>query len=511
MLLFFYIKYMVKISNKDELTFNDVFILPWYSDCGSRNNCDVNPNFIPNVTLPILSANMNAVTGKRMCEVLSRYGWLGILPQDMSFEQQLAIVKHLQKRSWDSFIFDTLLTVEYETDEVFKALLLIDKKNHDMVVVNKNWKPIWYISKTQHDIDMKNRFKSIKDIPINSIDNCSFYVKNNDWKDTFVDKNGSELDYKDLYNYLVSSNYDNGFFFNEKEEFLGIINKEDIIRKDFYKNNNRKNLTLGIAIWMNQMFEQKIEEKIKELQDNGVSVFVLDTAHGHQKTMIQAISKLRGLVKEEIVIIAGNVCTAEATEDLIKAGANGVKVWIWPGAMCTTRMMTGVWRPQFTAIDECSKKAKELNWFVVADGGVKHVRDFAIALGAGASFVMLWTMFAGTKESVDDVKYDENGLMYKANYWMASSKAVIWRNNTNDAYSLAKKDLFNEGISSSKIYLRSWMDTVWRVCDKLISWLKSSMSYVGAYNLKEFQEKITFGIQSSSWYTEWTPHGKVIQ
>lgn len=501
---------MAQYTNKDELTFNDVFILPWYSDCGSRNNCDVNPNLIDWTTLPIISANMNAVTGKRMCEVLSRYGGLGILPQDMDFEQQLAIVKHLNKRSGEYFDYDTPLTVDYDKDEVSKALFLIDKKNHEIVVVMKDGKPYGYVSKEQCEMDMKNRFVSIKDIPIKSIEKCSFTVGMMEGSILYKTKDKALLGEQALYNYLVENNEDNAFISTKDNDFLGVLNLEDIIRKDFYKSSDRKELKLGIAVGMNQMFQDDIEEKIKTLQENGVSVFVLDTAHGYQQTMLDAIAKLRKLVGEKITIIAGNVCTNEATIALIKAGANGVKVGIWPGAMCTTRMMTGVGRPQLTAVEECSIVAKKLNGFVVADGGVKNIRDFSIALGAGASYVMLGTMFAGTKESVDDVKYDENGLMYKANYGMASSKAVVGRNTWNDPYSLAKKDLFNEGISNSKIYLRAWMDTVGRVCDKLISWLKSSMSYVGAKNLKEFQEKIRFGIQTSSWYIEGTPHGKTV-
>ena len=161
------------------------------------------------------------------------------------------------------------------------------------------------------------------------------------------------------------------------------------------------------------------------------------------------------------------------------------------------------------AVYHCSKVAKELWWFVIADGGIKHPRDLSLWLVAGASYGMIWTVLAWTFESTWDILHDENGDMYKQNYGMASQKAVTLRNQWIGEFELARKKLFLEWISSSKIYLKSWMRTVGQVVDSFTTWLRSSMTYVGARNLEEFNEKAIVGVQTNAWYQEWTPHGKL--
>jgi len=170
--------------------------------------------------------------------------------------------------------------------------------------------------------------------------------------------------------------------------------------------------------------------------------------------MVEAIKKFRVEFGPKPILIAGNVITEEATRALIEAGANGVKVGIGPGAMCTTRMKTGVGRPQFSAVYHCAKEAKKLGGFVWADGGIREPRDLALGLAAGASHVMIGTQLAGTYESTGDMKYDADGRMYKENYGMASSRAVKQRNSKQSAFERARRELFREGISTSKVYLR---------------------------------------------------------
>lgn len=177
--------------------------------------------------------------------------------------------------------------------------------------------------------------------------------------------------------------------------------------------------------------------------------------------------------------------------------------------MCTTRIKTWVGRPQFTAVYTCAQEAKKLWWFVWADGGIKSPRDMILALAAGANHVMIGTLFSGVLESVGDIKYDEHGLMYKENYGMASRKAVVGRNQKISKFELAKKQMFREWISSSKIYIKPGMESVGDVVDEFMTWLRSSMTYVGAGNLQEFTDKAIVGVQTIAWFTEGTPHGKV--
>ncbi|MBX4197641.1 IMP dehydrogenase, partial [Candidatus Saccharibacteria bacterium] len=193
---------------------------------------------------------------------------------------------------------------------------------------------------------------------------------------------------------------------------------------------------------------------------------------------------------------------ATATQYLIEAGADIVKVGVGPGAMCTTRMMTGVGRPQFSAVLECAAAAKANGKHVWADGGIKHPRDVALALAAGASCGFIGTWFAGTHESAGDVLRDGRGRLYKENYGMASKRAVQNRNRGVGAYELAKRELFEEGTSTSRLYINAERPGVEDLIDQITAGLRSSMSYVGARNLEEFQEKAVIGIQSSAGYQE---------
>jgi IMP dehydrogenase len=201
-------------------------------------------------------------------------------------------------------------------------------------------------------------------------------------------------------------------------------------------------------------------------------------------------------------VVAGNVVTAEATAELIDAGADIVKVGVGPGAMCTTRMMTGVGRPQFSAVLECAAAAKKLGKNVWADGGIRYPRDVALALAAGASSVMFGSWWAGTYESAGDVLRDSQGRLYKENYGMASKRAVKNRNKDADAYESAKRELFEEGISKGRPYINPEMPGAEDLIDHIVAGLRSSMSYAGARNIQEFQEKAVIGVQSASGYQE---------
>jgi IMP dehydrogenase len=244
-----------------------------------------------------------------------------------------------------------------------------------------------------------------------------------------------------------------------------------------------------------------VAAKAAKVIDLGADVIVVDTAHGHQQKMLEAIKAVRGISKK-VPIVAGNVVSAQATRDLIEAGADIVKVGVGPGAMCTTRMMTGVGRPQFSAVLECAAAAKQLGKHIWADGGIKYPRDVALALAAGASCGFIGTWFAGTHESAGDVLRDNEGRLYKENYGMASKRAVQNRNREVAAFDLAKRELFEEGTSKSRLYIDPDRPGVEDLIDQITAGLRSSMSYSGARNIEEFQDKAVIGLQSSSGYQE---------
>jgi IMP dehydrogenase len=246
--------------------------------------------------------------------------------------------------------------------------------------------------------------------------------------------------------------------------------------------------------------------KAKRLHAMGVDVLVVDTAHGHQTRMIQAVEQARAAAPQAI-IVAGNVVTAGGTRDLINAGANIVKVGVGPGAMCTTRMMTGVGRPQFSAVLECSDEARRLGGSVWADGGVRHPRDVALALAAGAGNVMFGSWLAGTYESAADTMRDPEGRLYKENFGMASNRAVRNRTRREGLFDRARKELFEEGISTSRMYLDPERPGVEDIIDQIVAGVRSSFTYAGAATVSEFRERAVVGIQGSAGYDEGRPVG----
>jgi IMP dehydrogenase len=206
-----------------------------------------------------------------------------------------------------------------------------------------------------------------------------------------------------------------------------------------------------------------------------------------------------------VPVVAGNVVSAQGTRDLLVAGADIVKVGVGPGAMCTTRMMTAVGRPQFSAVLECASAASELGKHVWADGGVRHPRDVALALAAGASNVMIGSWFAGTLESPGDLFTDTDGRPYKESFGMASSRAVRNRTATDSPYDRARKAMFEEGISAARMHIDPARPGVEDVIDQIVAGVRSSFTYAGARTVEEFHQRAVVGIQSLSGFAEGRP------
>jgi IMP dehydrogenase len=238
----------------------------------------------------------------------------------------------------------------------------------------------------------------------------------------------------------------------------------------------------------------------------GVDILVIDTAHGHQTAVLEVVEQVRAAVPGT-PIVAGNVVTPDGTRQLIDAGADIVKVGVGPGAMCTTRMMTGVGRPQFTAVVECSDAAARLGKHIWADGGVRWPRDVALALAGGAANVMFGSWLAGTYESAADTLRDPDGRLYKESFGMASNRAVKSRNRAETELDRARKELFEEGISSSRMYLDPVRPGVEDIIDQIVAGVRSACTYAGAATISELHERAVVGIQSHAGYDEGRPLG----
>ena len=262
-------------------------------------------------------------------------------------------------------------------------------------------------------------------------------------------------------------------------------------------------LRVGAAIGVNG----DVRGRAEGLLAAGVDILVVDTAHGHQEKMVEALGAVRKArhVDPSVPVVAGNVVTAAGTLDLIEAGADIVKVGVGPGAMCTTRMQTGVGRPQLSAVIDCATAARKEGRWIWADGGVRHPRDVAIALAAGAGAVMIGSWFAGTYESPGDLQIDPSGKAYKVSFGMASARAVRGRTSDESAFDRARKAMFEEGISHSRMYIDPVRPGVEDLLDSITSGVRSACTYAGATSMAGFHERALLGVQSAAGYAEGRP------
>jgi IMP dehydrogenase len=286
------------------------------------------------------------------------------------------------------------------------------------------------------------------------------------------------------------------------DQLVGLITRKGALRSAIYTpalDSDGKLLT-SAAVGING----DVAGKAAALLESGVDVLVVDTAHGHQEKAVEAVRAVRS-VAGSVPVVAGNVVTAEGTRDLIEAGADVVKVGVGPGAMCTTRMMTGVGRPQFSAVEECAEAARSMGRHVWADGGVRHPRDIALALAAGAANVMVGSWFAGTYESAGDIHDDGSGRLYKESFGMASARAVKARTASASGFERARAGLFEEGISSSRMYLDPARPGVEDLIDQIVAGVRSACTYAGARTVDELHERAVLGVQSAAGYEEGRP------
>ncbi len=468
-----------------ELALEDVFILPSYFDGGSRLDVSLAPDDFRGGSQPVVSANMNAVTGKRMAETMARLGGLGVLPQDMRLETVERIVRHIRGAHPR---FDTALTVA--PDATLRDVLgLLRKRSHGMVVVvDEHHRPLGVV--TSSDLEGRDQYTPASRVMSTEMVTLSADVTN---QEAFVAMHHARVKASPV--------------LDADGKLVGILGREDPVRAELLRPSvdDADRLLVAAAVGISS----GAVERAVTLVDLGVSCLVVDTAHGHQRRTLEVLKGIRDATKGRVPIVAGNVCTAEGTRALVEAGADVVKVNVGPGAMCTTRMQTGVGRPSFSSVLQCARAAHALGRKVWADGGVKHPRDVALYLAAGASRVMVGTALAGTYESPGDIEQDREGMLYKANYGMASARAVSERTEGEDPFSRAKKAFFREGISSSRIYLRAGFESVGSIVIDMITGVQSAFTYVGATDLRRFRERAVVGVQTPHGYGEGTPHGSV--
>ena len=468
-----------------ELSTDDVFLNPGYFDGGSRLDTNLSPPDFPGSSHPIVSANMNAVTGKRMAETMARFGGLGVLPQDMDLETVARIVKHIKAADPR---YDTPLAVTPRAT-LRDVTGIIRKRSHDLVVVvDEENRPLGVV--THAALRDRDQYTPVSQLMTKRLVALKVGVAN---RDAFLEMDEARVKAAPV--------------IDDAGRLVGVLTRDDTVRLELLRPALSASGELMVAAAVG--ISAQAPDTARKLLEIGVSAIVLDTAHGHQRRMLETIRAVSAVVAGKVPIVAGNVCTAEGTRALIEAGADVVKVNVGPGAMCTTRMQTGAGRPTFTSVLVCAREAKRLGKHVWADGGVKNPRDVALYLAAGASRVMVGTAFAGTYESPGDVKEDKDGLLYKENYGMASGRAVSDRTADQDAFERAKKGFFREGISTSRIYIREGQESASGILVDMITGVQSAFTYAGARTVVEMHERAVIGVQTAAGYGEGTPHGSV--
>ncbi|WP_024804709.1 GuaB1 family IMP dehydrogenase-related protein [Nocardia sp. BMG51109] len=462
-----------------DLTYDDIFLVPNRTDVASRFDVDLSTTDGTGTTIPIVVANMTAVAGRRMAETVARRGGITVLPQDLPDSAAAKTIAYVKSRSLTA---ETPVTLGPD-HSVSEALALVHKRSHHAVVVVDEGRPVGVVTEEScADVD---RFARLHTVAATDFVTAP-----------------ADASPRKIFELLEAEHAQLAVLVQADGTLAGVLTRTGAVRTGIYSPavDSDNKLRVAAAVGING----DVPAKARALVEAGADVLVIDTAHGHQVKMLETLRAIADL-KLGVPLAAGNVVSARGTRDLAEAGADIVKVGVGPGAMCTTRMMTGVGRPQFSAVAECATAARDLGVHIWADGGVRHPRDVALALAAGASNVMIGSWFAGTYESPGDLRTDRDGNSYKESFGMASKRAVAARTATDSGFDRARKALFEEGISSSRMRLDPERPGVEDLIDHICSGVRSACTYAGARTLAELHDRAVLGVQSAAGFAEGRP------
>ncbi len=465
------------------LTFEDVLLVPNYSEVLPKE-VSIKSKLTKNITLntPIISAAMDTVTEYKMAIAMARLGGIGIIHKNMDIESQAIQVKKV-KKSESGVIIDPIYVTPDTT--LFDAKEIMDDvKISGVPVVDEHSKLIGILTNRdlRFEIDLNKLVGEVMTkMPL------------------ITAKVGTTLE--EAAKIMHKNKIEKLPIIDEDGVLKGLITIKDIQKRIEYPNSNKDDfgrLRVGGAIGVNQF------ERAVALVDAGVDVLVMDSAHGHSKGIIETLKKIKE--KLAVDVIVGNVATKEAVKDLIEAGADGIKVGIGPGSICTTRIVAGVGVPQITAISDCADYANSKGVPIIADGGIKYSGDIAKALAVGASSVMIGSLLGGTEEGPGEMIVYQ-GRQYKTYRGMGSIGAMT--KGSNDRYfqeGTASDKLVPEGIEGRVPYRGKASDVV----HQLIGGLRASMGYLGAKDIATLWERAEFVEITSAGLKESHVHDVII-
>ena len=464
---------------KDGYTFDDVLLIPQASSV-LPNQVDLSTHLTKDIKLniPLMSAAMDTVTENRLAIAMAREGGIGIIHKNMSIEEQASHIDKV-KRSEHGVITDPFfLSPE---NSVREAVALMEKYRISGVPITKNGKLVGILA--NRDLRFENNY----DQPIDNIMT----------KDHLVTAPvGTSLE--EAQKILGKHRIEKLPIVDEKGYLKGLITIKDIEKAIQYPNSAKdKNgrLLVGAAVGTAANTFERIDELVKAKVD----IITIDTAHGHSRGVLEMISKVKAKYPD-LPIIAGNVATAEGTKAIVDAGADVVKVGIGPGSICTTRVVAGIGMPQFTAIMESAEMADKLGKRIIADGGIKYSGDITKALGAGASAVMIGSLFAGTLESPGDIEIYQ-GRSFKVYRGMGSLSAMACGSKDRYFQENAKK-LVPEGVEGRVPYRGALSEIVFQ----LIGGIRAGMGYCGMPTIDDLRKKAQFVKITNAALIESHPH-----
>ena len=469
---------MAKIL-KQAYTFDDVLLVPNKSEILPRD-VSLGTYLTKKIKLniPLMSAGMDTVTESRMAIAMAREGGIGIIHKNMSIERQAIEVDRV-KRQENGVITDPFFLSPDNTVE--ESLALMSKYRISGVPITTNGKLVGII--TNRDIVFETDYsRKIKEIMTSeNLITAAEGISMQEAKEILKKHKIEKLPLVDRENNLI-----------------GLITIKDIEKTIKFPNaakDSRGRLLCGAAVGVTV----DMMERIAALVKSGVDVITIDTAHGHSLGVMDGVRKIKSEYPE-LQIIAGNIATAEATRDLIEAGADCVKVGIGPGSICTTRVVAGVGVPQLTAVMDCVEEGNKYGVPVIADGGIKYSGDIVKALAAGAKVVMMGSMFAGCEEAPGEIEMYQ-GRSYKVYRGMGSLGAMAC--GSKDRYfQEGNKKLVPEGVEGRIPFKGSVIETIYQ----MIGGIRSGMGYLGSLSLEQLFETSTFVVQTSAGLRESHPH-----
>lgn len=464
---------------KEGLTFDDVLLIPAHSEV-LPNQVELSTVLTRKIKLniPIISAGMDTVTEAKLAIAMARQGGIGIIHKNMSIEDQAMEVDKVKRSEHGVIVDPFFLSPDHVVGD---ALELMERYRISGVPITVDGKLVGII--TNRDLRFENDpTKKIVDAMT---------------KDNLVTApEGTNLE--EAENILKRHKIEKLPIIDQYNNLKGLITIKDIEKAIKYPNSakdDKGRLLVGAAVGVGK----DIKDRIKALVGARVDVVVIDTAHGHSKGVLETIKHIRELYPD-LQIIAGNIATGEATEALIQAGVDAIKVGIGPGSICTTRVIAGIGVPQITAIMDCAEIAKKHGIPVIADGGIKYSGDIVKAIASGADTVMIGSLFAGTEESPGETIIYQ-GRSFKSYRGMGSIAAM--KQGSSDRYfQEGNNKLVPEGVEGKVPFKGSLSDTVFQ----MLGGLRSGMGYCGAANIQELKENTQFIKITSAGLRESHPH-----